>query len=80
MKPSAVLAAVDDAERRLAEVREARFHVDQLRATHTRLQRELEQLQGNPRRNQVAIQRFELERDAVRVALRLASRKLIQSI
>jgi hypothetical protein len=75
-----VVAAVDDEELRLAQVREAREHVDKLRVTHARLQRELEQLERNPRKNQLAIERFQLERDAVRLALRLASRKLIRSI
>ncbi len=65
-----------DAERR----REARAHIDRLRIQHLRLQRELERLQLNPRRNQLAIQCLTLERDAVRVALRIVSRELIKSI
>lgn len=80
MKLPAVVAAVDEAELRLAQLREARAHVIRLRTVHARLRLELEQLERNPRRNQVAIERFQLERDAVRVALRVATRQLIRSI
>jgi len=80
VKPSAVVAAVDESELRLAQVREARARVDQARTIHVRLQRELEQLELNPRRNQLAIDAFRAELDQARKVLRAASRQLIRSI
>jgi len=62
------------------QMRAVRREVDRLRATHLLLQVELKWLQLNPKRNQVAIERFEQERDRVRVELRAASRKLIRLV
>lgn len=75
-----IVAAVDEADRRLAQLREARKKVDAARVLHLRLQQELRRLEQSPKRNQLAIERFRIELAHARTALRDASRELIKSL
>ncbi len=73
-----VLDQVDAEEKRRELVRAVRGRVDVARALCVRLQRELGALELNPRKNQLAIERFRLELERARLELREASRALVR--
>lgn len=59
-------------------VRDARARVDAARALHARLRREVDLLQLNPRRNQLALERFRTELERARCTLREATRGMLR--
>lgn len=75
---SLIAQRLQDEEERTELVRSARARVDQARELHARLTRELAALQVNPRKNQTAIERFRLELERARTALRERQRELIR--
>lgn len=80
MKAAAIVVQVDAEEARNAAVRDARARVDAARALHERLRREVDALQRNPKRNQLALERFGQELEQARSALRQANRELIRRL